>query len=63
MNAPDQLPSVDEQLLCRAITLADRSHWKSNATAAAALREEALERWAAAHQARRDAMYARGTRQ
>jgi hypothetical protein len=60
MNAADRLPSVDEQRLCRAITLAARSHWESNATAAAALREEALKLWAAAHQARRDAMYLRG---
>jgi hypothetical protein len=60
MNAPDRLPSVDEQLLRRAITLAEPSHWESNATAAAALREEALKLWAAVHQARRDAMYLRG---
>ena len=57
---PQRLPPVDEDLMARALTLAERSNWESNATAAGALREEALKLWAAAHQVRRDTMYRRG---
>src|SRR5215469_17785908 len=39
-----------------------RRHWESDATAAAELREQAMQLWAEAHQTRRDAMYARGRR-
>jgi len=60
---PGRLPPVDRELMARAMTLAERSNWESNATAAAELREQALRLWAEAHQARRDAMYARGRRQ
>ena len=57
---PDRLPPVDRDIMARAMTLAERSNWESNATAAAELREQAMALWARAHQARRDAMYLRG---
>ena len=57
---PDRLRPVDRDLMARAMTLAERSIWESNATAAAELREQAMMLWAEAHQARRDAMYRRG---
>ena len=46
--------------MARAMTLAERSNWESNAATAAALREQAMELHQQAHQARRDAMYRRG---
>jgi hypothetical protein len=60
MNAPDRLPPVDEQMLERALTLAEASHWETDAAKASALREHALLLWAHAHEARRRAMYERG---
>ena len=57
---PDRFPPVDRDLMARAMTLAERSNWESDSATAASLREEALKLWAAAHQARRDAMYQRG---
>ena len=56
---PDRLPPVDRDLMARAMTLAERSNWEFD-TAAAELREQAMQLWAEAHQARRDAMYRRG---
>jgi hypothetical protein len=46
--------------MARAMTLAERSDWESNTAIAAALREQAMELYQQAHQARRDAMYRRG---
>jgi hypothetical protein len=57
---PDRLPPVDRELMARAMTLAERSNWESNATAAAELREQAMALWAEAHRDRRAAMYLRG---
>jgi hypothetical protein len=57
---PDRLPPVHRDLMARAMTLAERSNWESDATAAAELREQAMQLWAEAHRDRRDAMYARG---
>ena len=59
---PDRLPPVDRDIMARAMTRAERSNWESNAAAAAELREQAMQLWAEAHQARRDAMYLRGRR-
>ena len=55
-----ELPPVDRDLMARAMTLAERSNWETDATAAAELRKQAMQLWAEAHQARRDAMYAWG---
>jgi hypothetical protein len=57
---PDRLPPVDRDIMARAMTLAERSAWESNPAKAAELREAALQLWAEAHQARREAMYRRG---
>jgi hypothetical protein len=46
--------------MARAMTLAERSNREFDATAAAELREQALDLWAEAHRDRRAAMYARG---
>jgi len=59
---PDRLPPVDRDLMARAMTLAERSNWEPDATAAAEMRGQAMRLWAEAHQARRDAMYLRGRR-
>jgi hypothetical protein len=42
--------------MARAMTLAERSNWEPDATAAAEMRGQAMQLWAEAHQARRDAM-------
>ena len=39
------------------MTLAERSNWEGNAATAAMLREQAMELYQQAHQARSDAMY------
>jgi hypothetical protein len=41
------------------MTLAEKSAWESNATAAAELREQAMALWAQARRDRRTAMYLR----
>ncbi len=58
-----RLPPVDEQILQMAVAVAEASHWESNPASRKLLEEQALRLWAAAHQARRDAMYQRGRRQ
>lgn len=60
MRSPNPLPPVDELVLQQAIAAAEASHWESNPTARKLLEQQALLLWAAAHQARRDAMYQRG---
>ncbi len=62
MHTPDRLPPVDEETLQQAIAVAERSHWESDPGIRKALEEQALRLWTVAHQARRDAMYARGRR-
>jgi hypothetical protein len=57
---PGRLPPVDKELMARAMTLAERSNWESDAATAASLREQAIDLYQQAHKARRDAMYARG---
>jgi hypothetical protein len=59
---PERLPPVDKDIMARAMTLAERSAWESDPTKADAQREAALQLWAEAHQARREAMYLRGRR-
>jgi hypothetical protein len=54
------LPPVDKNILGRAMTLAERSNWETDPVKAAELRQAALQLWAEAHAARRDAMYLRG---
>jgi len=60
MNSPDRMPPVDKDILQRAMTLAERSARELDPIRSAALLSAATELWAAAHQARRDAMYLRG---
>ena len=60
MNAPSRLPPIDEDLMRRAMALAERSAWESDAATAATLREQAMELYQQAHKARREAMYLRG---
>jgi hypothetical protein len=60
MNAPNRLPPVDEDLMRRAMALAEKSAWESDATTAATLREQAMALYQQAHRARCEAMYLRG---
>jgi hypothetical protein len=57
---PGRLPPVDKELMARAMTLAERSNWESDAATAASLREQAMDLYQQAHKTRRDAMYRRG---
>ena len=61
-RAPGRLPPVDRELMVRAMTLAERSHWESDPVTAASLREQAMDLYQQAHRAQREAMYQRGRR-
>jgi hypothetical protein len=56
------LPDVDSRILQQALTAAAASDREPNPTVRANLEAAALELWRQAHQARRDAMYARAPR-
>ena len=57
-----RLPDLDRDLMERALACAEASRMVTDPFEAEALRELALELWADAHRARRDAMYVRGKR-
>jgi hypothetical protein len=57
---PNRLPPVDEDLMRRAMALAEKSTWESDAATAAMLREQAMALYQQPHKARREAMYLRG---
>lgn len=59
-NPSVNLPPVDDQTLQEALATAEASLRETDPVIRGLLEEEALRLWAAAHQARRDAMYARG---
>lgn len=58
----DFLPPVDEHILQEAFRVASAAHRERNPAIKTLLEEQALGLWVKAHQARRDAMYARGRR-
>ncbi len=57
---PDPLPPIDQATLEEAIAAAEASHWAPDPPTRKRLEERALRLWGEAHQARRDAMCARG---
>jgi len=62
MREPRTLPPVNQATLEEALTVAEASFREPDPDVRAILEEQALDLWRAAHQARRDAMYARGRR-
>jgi hypothetical protein len=55
----DWLPPIDEATLQEAFAVASAAHREKNPAIKTILEEQALALWTKAHQARRDAMYAR----
>jgi hypothetical protein len=59
-QAATSLPEVDSRILQKALALANASCREPDPEVRKLLEKDALELWRQAHQARRDAMYARG---
>jgi hypothetical protein len=61
--ADQSLPEPDSKILAQAYRVASEAVRETNPIRRAVLEDFALDLWRQAHQARRDALYARGARQ
>jgi hypothetical protein len=59
-QARDSLPDIDSKILSKAMGIAEASLREPDPTRRTVPEEFALDLWRQAHQARRDALYARG---